>query len=54
MANVAPRRKKTSSKERRRWILTPIDEAVVVLLVRLVAVPFLLEYDRGHAFGTTI
>jgi hypothetical protein len=35
-------------------ILTPIDEAVVILLVRLVAIPFFLENDGGHAFGTAI
>ena len=39
-----------STKERKWRIITPIDEAVVILLISLVAIPFFLENDRGNAF----
>jgi hypothetical protein len=44
----------TSSKERKWRILTPIDEAVVILLIRPVAIAFFLKHDRGYAFGAAI
>jgi hypothetical protein len=46
--------KKTSAKERKWRILTPIDEAVVILLICLVAIPFFLENDRGYAFQAAV
>jgi hypothetical protein len=46
--------KETSSKERKWRILTPIDEAVVILLICLVAIPFFLEHDPGYTFGAAI
>jgi hypothetical protein len=48
------REQKDERKQRRRRILTPIDEAVVVLLICLIAVPFLLESDSGQAFGMAV
>ncbi|SRR5258707_15726245 len=52
--DLASRNKKTSIKERKWWILTPIDEAVVILLICLVAIPFFLEHDRSYAFRAAI
>jgi hypothetical protein len=51
VAELASRNKETSSKERKWRILTPIDEAVVILLICLVAIPFFLEHDPGYTFG---
>jgi hypothetical protein len=45
VADLASQNQKTSAKERKWRILTPIDEAVVILLICLVAIPFFLEND---------